>query len=289
MLEVGQKLFLNCLAYADSKLEYQWFLNGKELIYGTNQDLVIEQVQMSDQGVYVCCVKCSNGASVLTKGAEVVGECSQYLVFHCYCFSSVFPSFNPHLSSLSSPFLVFPLFILTPPVPLSPPPSLPPLLSPLSFSPSPPPISLLLPLSPLLLPSPPPSLLLPFSSYPPSLQSCPLDNYQCQSLTLLHLMYPQIKDVSLGHQNHTHLIIVNNYSHYIDTPNGNPTFMMDTHTPIMPGYHLPQHQMEPMYNNGGYDEGYPPHAPVYTPTHEIIHSPEEPVGMQPYEPSTIVY
>ena len=74
LLEVGQKLFLDCVAHADSELEYQWFCNGQELLNGTSHDLVIEHVQMSDQGVYVCYVKCSNGASVLTKGAEVKGK-----------------------------------------------------------------------------------------------------------------------------------------------------------------------------------------------------------------------
>ena len=82
MLEVGQKLFLNCQAVANSNLEYQWFLNGKELVYGTSQELQVPKAQVSDQGVYVCCIKSNNGASVLTKGAEIIGmwssckECS---------------------------------------------------------------------------------------------------------------------------------------------------------------------------------------------------------------------
>ena len=59
--------------YCAIKLEYQWFVNGKELPYGTKPDLVIKNVQLSDAGVYVCCVKSSNGSSVLTKGAEVIG------------------------------------------------------------------------------------------------------------------------------------------------------------------------------------------------------------------------
>ena len=73
VLEVGNKLFLSCQASGPGKLEYQWFVNGKELPYGTKPDLVIKNVQLSDAGVYVCCVKSSNGSSVLTKGAEVIG------------------------------------------------------------------------------------------------------------------------------------------------------------------------------------------------------------------------
>lgn len=91
MLEVGQKLYLNCQAYASGKLDYQWFLNGKELIYGTSDDLVINQVQMSDQGVYVCCVKSCNGASVLTKGAEVISEYMPFNTYNLLCVGVVVP------------------------------------------------------------------------------------------------------------------------------------------------------------------------------------------------------
>ena len=74
VLEVGNKLFLTCQAQGVGPLNYQWFRNGEALIYGTKQDLVINEVQMADQGVYVCCVKTSNGSSALTKGAEIVGQ-----------------------------------------------------------------------------------------------------------------------------------------------------------------------------------------------------------------------
>ena len=74
VLEVGNKLFLTCEAQGVGPLNYQWFRNGEALIYGTKQDLVINEVQMADQGVYVCCVKTSNGSSALTKGAEIVGQ-----------------------------------------------------------------------------------------------------------------------------------------------------------------------------------------------------------------------
>lgn len=73
VLEVGNKLFLTCQAQGIGPLTYQWFRNGEALIYGTKQDLVINEVQMADQGVYVCCVKTSNGSSALTKGAEICG------------------------------------------------------------------------------------------------------------------------------------------------------------------------------------------------------------------------
>lgn len=72
LLEVGNKLFITCQASGPGTLEYQWFRDGKELLYGVKQELIINEVQLSDQGVYVCCVKSTNGSSVLTKGAEVV-------------------------------------------------------------------------------------------------------------------------------------------------------------------------------------------------------------------------
>lgn len=74
LLEVGNKLFLTCQAQGVGPFEYQWFRNGEELIYGTKQDLIIDRVQLADQGVYVCCIKTSSGSSALTKGAEVIGK-----------------------------------------------------------------------------------------------------------------------------------------------------------------------------------------------------------------------
>ena len=74
VLEIGHKLFLTCQAQGSSPLEFQWFRNGEALIYGTAQELVINKVQMADQGVYVCCIKNASGSSVLTKGAQVVGK-----------------------------------------------------------------------------------------------------------------------------------------------------------------------------------------------------------------------
>lgn len=76
ILEVGQKLFLTCQASGPGTLEYQWFRNGEALIYGTKQELVIPEVQMGDQGVYVCCIKSNNGSSTLSKGAEIIGRFS---------------------------------------------------------------------------------------------------------------------------------------------------------------------------------------------------------------------
>lgn len=73
-LEVGNKLYLSCGAAGDGQLEYQWFHNGAPLPFGTLSELVINSVQSSDQGIYVCCVKSSNGTSILTKGAEVLGR-----------------------------------------------------------------------------------------------------------------------------------------------------------------------------------------------------------------------
>ena len=84
LLEVGNKLFITCQASGPGTLEYQWFRDGKELLYGVKQELVINEVQLSDQGVYVCCVKSTNGSSVLTKGAEVVGK-----IFYKLCYQNI--------------------------------------------------------------------------------------------------------------------------------------------------------------------------------------------------------
>ena len=78
ILEVGQKLFLTCQASGPGTLEYQWFRNGEALIYGTKQELVIPEVQIADQGVYVCCIKSNNGSSTLSKGAEIIGRFFKY-------------------------------------------------------------------------------------------------------------------------------------------------------------------------------------------------------------------
>ena len=68
------RLFVEATCGSGGKLFYQWFRDGKKLVYGTVHELLVGSARLEDQGTYFCRVSSENGGSSLTNSSQVIGE-----------------------------------------------------------------------------------------------------------------------------------------------------------------------------------------------------------------------
>lgn len=73
----GHTLYLVVVAEGPPPLTFQWFKEGVALPYGTSNELVIQPLQLQNQGAYTCSVTAGNGASMLSNEAIVTGKQQQ--------------------------------------------------------------------------------------------------------------------------------------------------------------------------------------------------------------------